>query len=77
MIIYDKTGEVLFDVQVNDSSVRNRAIMGDNSVTLNLSLPEYATIPVGSYIEYQGQRYTLWRPDNFKKHGTVSIHVPL
>ena len=77
MIIYDKTGEVLFDVQVNDSSVRNRAIMGDNSVTLNLSLPEYATIPVGSYIEYQGQRYTLWRPDNFKKHGTRNFEYQI
>lgn len=77
MIIYDKTGEVLFDVQVNDSSVRNRAIMGDNSVTLNLSLPEYATIPVGSYIEYQGQRYTLWRPDNFKKHGTRNFEYKI
>lgn len=77
MIIYDKTGEVLFDVQVNDSSVRNRAIMGNNSVTLNLSLPEYATIPVGSYIEYQGQRYTLWRPDNFKKHGTRNFEYKI
>lgn len=77
MIIYDKTGEVLFDVQVNDSSVRNRAIMGDNSVTLNLSLLEYATIPVGSYIEYQGQRYTLWRPDNFKKHGTRNFEYTI
>lgn len=77
MVIYDKTGEVLFDVQVNDSSVRNRAIMGDNSVTLNLSLPEYATIPVGSYIEYQGQRYTLWRPDNFKKHGTRNFEYKI
>ena len=77
MIIYDKTGEVLFDVQVNDSSVRNRAIMGDNSVTLNLSLPEYATIPVGSYIEYQGQRYTLWSPDNFKKHGTRNFEYKI
>lgn len=77
MIIYEKTGEVLFDVQVNDSSVRNRAIMGDNSVTLNLSLPEYATIPVGSYIEYQGQRYTLWRPDNFKKHGTRNFEYKI
>ena len=77
MIIYDKTGKVLFDVQVNDSSVRNRAIMGDNSVTLNLSLPEYATIPVGSYIEYQGQRYTLWRPDNFKKHGTRNFEYKI
>ena len=77
MIIYDKTGEVLFDVQVNDSSVRNRTIMRDNSVTLNLSLPEYATIPVGSYIEYQGQRYTLWRPDNFKKHGTRNFEYKI
>lgn len=70
MIIYDKTGGILFDVQVDDSSVRNRSIMGNNSVTLYLSLPEYTVIPVGSYIEYQGQRYTIWRPDNFKKHGT-------
>jgi len=77
MVIYDKTGKVLFDVQVDDSSVRNRSIMGDNSVTLNLSLPEYTVVPVGSYIEYQGQRYTLWRPDNFKKHGTRNFEYTI
>lgn len=70
MIIYDKSGNVILDVQVDDSSFCYRSIMQEKKVELHYSLTEYVEIPVGSYIEFGGERYTLWYPENFEKHGT-------
>ncbi|MDL2309854.1 hypothetical protein LJC39_01885 [Parabacteroides sp. OttesenSCG-928-B22] len=70
MIIYDKTGNELLNIEVDDTSVRVRKIMQDNSVTLYYSLSSHIEIPVFSYILYEGERYTLWSPSNFTKHGT-------
>lgn len=69
MIIYNNTGNKVLEVEVDDNSYRNRAIMGNNSLTLYYSLPVHIEIPVGSYCEYQGDTFTLKRPENFKmKH---------
>lgn len=73
MTIYDKTGTVILDVEVDDTSFRIRKIMGAHSVTLNYSLTDHVEIPIYSYIEHQGQRYTLWRPENFTKHGMRNL----
>lgn len=70
MKIYDKNNIELYDIAVGDSSVRHRAIMTDDSLTLNFSLPESIVIPKYAYTIYEGQRYTLWRPSEFKKHST-------
>ena len=67
MIIYNKNGEIILDIPVDDTSVRVRKLMQDHSVTLYYSLVEHVEIPVYSYIEYGGLRYTLWRPENFIK----------
>lgn len=69
MKIYNGSGEVILDVIVDDNSYRNRAIMGDHSVVLYFALPTFTEIPVGAYIDYQGERYTLERPEALKmKH---------
>lgn len=70
MVIYNKQGDVILDEPVSDDSSRTRQIMGVNAVTLKFSLTHHIEVPVGSYIEYQGQRYTLWRPENFEKLGS-------
>lgn len=67
MTIYDAYNQELLSINVNNKSYRYRSIMKDNSVTLYYSLVEHVELPVGSYIEFQGERYTLWRPENFKK----------
>lgn len=67
MIIYDSTGQTILDVAVDDDSYRNRAIMGDNNITLHYSLAEHVEIPVGAWCEFQNMRYTLMRPESFKK----------
>lgn len=69
MKIYDKTDRLILDIAVNDNSYRNRVIMSDHSLTLYYSLPEHVEIPVGAYCEFEGERYTLMRPEQLKmKH---------
>ena len=69
MIIYNNAGNKVLEIEVDDSSYRYRVIMGDHSLTLYYSLPEHLEIPVGSYCEFQGETFTLKRPENFKmKH---------
>lgn len=69
MNIYSSSDSLILAVKVDDNSYRNRQIMGDHNLTLYYSLAEHTEIPVGSYVEYQGVRYTLERPEAFKmKH---------
>lgn len=70
MKIYNSSGIEIIDIQVDDSSVRYRSIMSDDSLTLKFSHTATVSIPVGSYVIFEGQRYTLWLPENVKKHNT-------
>lgn len=82
MTIYDSEGRKVLDVAVDDNSYRNRAIMGDNNLTLYYSLAEHVEIPVGAYCNFENARYTLMRPESFKmKHSryfeyTVIFEAP-
>lgn len=73
MIIYDKTGNIILDIEVDDSSFCYQAIMQAKKIELHYSLTEHVELPVGSYIDFKGERYTLWYPENFEKHGTRNI----
>lgn len=70
MIIRDKKNTILLDIPVDDDSYRYRAIAQAKKVELRYSLVEHVELPTGAYIEYQGERYTLWYPSDFKKEGT-------
>lgn len=67
MKIYDKAGGEIIEVVVSDSSYAYNRVMGENTLNLYFSLPEFVDIPVGSYCEFEGQRFTLERPENFTK----------
>lgn len=67
--ILNKSGQKLLEVQVDDDSYRYRSISGSNLLKLMYSLPVHVDLPIGSYVDYQGERYTLWLPENFKKEG--------
>ena len=69
MIIYNKTGSKILDLEVDDNSYRYRAIRQGDKVYLYFSLTEHVEIPTYSYIDFQGQRYTLWKPENLTKNG--------
>lgn len=66
MIIYNNKNIKVLDVTVDDNSYRYRVIKGDHNLTLHYSLAEHVEIPVGSYCIYQGERYTLERPESLK-----------
>ena len=70
MKIFNQAGIELYDIVVDDSSVRYRSIMTDDSLTLQFSTTAPVTIPTRSYAEFEGSRYMLWRPQEFKKHST-------
>lgn len=70
MIFYRKDGIKVLDVQVDDNSYRFREIMGDNTLTLYFSLAEHVEIPLGAYVDFQGERYTLDRPEALTMHHT-------
>lgn len=70
MNIYDKSDNLILQVDVDDNSYRNRAIMGDHDLMLYYSLAKHVEIPIGAYCDYEGQRYTLLRPEQFKMQHT-------
>ena len=77
MKIYDMEDNELLDVEVDDSSYRYRAIRQGDKVYLYYALTRHVELPVGSHIEYQGRRYTLWRPEDLTKRGTRNIEYTL
>lgn len=66
-IHYDNT---TLEVTPKDDSFRYRAIMGTNTLTLKFTSHEFIELPLGAYVDYEGQRYTLEKPENFTKSGT-------
>nr|WP_314648827.1 hypothetical protein [uncultured Porphyromonas sp.] len=48
-------------VTPESSSYRYRKIAGEHAVHLSFVLERYEDLPLGSYLDYQGQRYRLWR----------------
>lgn len=77
MKIFDFEDNELLELTPDDSSVRYRSVMQENSLTLNFSRVEPVSVPVGSYCEFEGQRYTLFYPENFKKHNTRNFEYTL
>jgi hypothetical protein len=75
MKIYFNDTEI--DLLVNDNSYRYRAIKGEHALTLYYSLPQHVEIPVGAYCEFEGETYTLEKPENFKKHNTRNFEYTL
>lgn len=55
-------------VHVDDRSYRYRRIMADDKVFLYFSLPEFIEILPGAWITYQGAKYTMNKPADFKKN---------
>ena len=64
-------------IHEDDSSYRYRALMEKPTLTLKFSMPEFIEIPVGAWCEYQGEIYTLNKPENFKKQGSRRLEYTL
>lgn len=57
-------------LQPLDDSSRLREIMGDDILTLHYQAPTHANLPLGTTLQYQGQEYTLMRPQTLVMHHT-------
>lgn len=69
MKIYTKHGRIIYDGQVDDNSYSTNGVMSDHNLTLHFQSAVHLEIPIGAYCEFQGERYTLMRPENLKmKH---------
>ena len=62
-------GDKEIEIEVKDESYSYEAIMGEYTLTLYFSHPGYLEIPVGSWCDFYGKRYSLKRDSNFKKNG--------
>ena len=77
MIIYDKAGSILLDIEVDDTSVRYKAIKGENSLTLKFSLAEHVEVPLGSYCVFKGETYILMMPEDLTMNHRRSFEYTL
>lgn len=75
MILYNGDKEI--ELLVNDNSYSYEAIMGEDTLTLYLSHPGYLDVPVGSWCDFQGKRYSLKKDSNFKKNGERNYEYTL
>lgn len=77
MKIFDQKGSLILDIDVDDTSFRHRAIMDEDALTLYFSRPEFIEIPVGAYVDYEGERYTLMQPESLKMQHTRDFEFTL
>lgn len=70
-------GDKTYDIEVDDSSYRYRSLCAKPQLVLKFSLPEYIDIPVGSWCEFQNQKFTLNFASNLKKNGTRDIEYSM
>ncbi|MBN2747477.1 MAG: hypothetical protein JXR34_12185 [Bacteroidales bacterium] len=75
--LYSPDDSVLLQVEVEDRSYRIREIMGEHALYLYFSLPEYIDIVPGTYTDFNGERYLLRKPDNFKKNHTRDFNYTI
>jgi predicted small secreted protein len=75
--IYNSYGAELVTVTVSTDSYRRWQVMGEHAVTLNFQHAGFLEVPVGSYITYKGQRYTLYNPSNFTKNANRNYDYTL
>lgn len=61
------------DIHEDDASYRYRALMEKPQLVLKFSLPTYIEFPVGTWCEYQNEKYSVWSPQNIKKNGERNI----
>ncbi len=67
--IYDINGNILLEIDVNDTSSSYRSIDGRHELTLKYSLSNPTEIPIGSWCLFQNERFELMSHQDVKmKH---------
>ena len=76
MKIFNNNIEII-DIIVKDESYRYRTIMGENALTLTFSLSTFIEIPRGAYADFEGERYTLLKPQVFTEISSKEFEYTL
>ena len=71
MEIKDIQGNILVDVPITESAVKTDELMKQYSISLRWSAVVNDELPLGSYIEYEGVRYSLLAPYQPKQKDEV------
>lgn len=69
--IYKKDGTFLYEAQ---SPEYNGTFMGERTVSLNIKTPTEINFSVGDYIEYRGERFTLYLLPEVSKTATENTY---
>lgn len=75
MIIHFDDTEL--EVLVDDNSYRRRAVKEKDKLVLYYSLTHHVEIPVGAWVEYEGQVYSLFKASNFTKNSIRNFSYTL
>ena len=75
IILYNGSKEIKLDVK--DESYSYEAIMAEDTLNLYFSYPGYLEIPVGTWCDFYGKRYSLKKDSNFKKKGERNFEYTL
>lgn len=70
-------GNETIELLTNDDSYSYEAIKGEDTLTLYFSHPGFINIPVGSWCDFYGKRYSLKKDSNFKKNGERNYEYTL
>lgn len=72
MIFFNKENKEILSISVDDNSYRQRELMGEHRLTLYFSLSTHIEIPIDTYVDYQGERYSLISSESLKiKHSRL------
>lgn len=75
MIIHFDNTEL--EIMPSDDSYRRRAIKEPSKLVLYYSLTRHIEIPVGAWVEYEGQKFWLTKASNFTKNSTRNFSYTL
>ena len=70
-------GNTELEVKAEDNSYRLRAVKGVDKLVLYYSLTHHVEIPLGAWVEYEGQVFTLLKASNFTKNSTRNFSYTL
>lgn len=70
MIIYDSYGNILLETEVSDRSGLYSSLDNRNQLTLHFCLDRLVDIPVGSWCNFEGNRYELMSAADVKMNHT-------
>jgi len=59
LILYNKTGEIIFEASPSDNSTLKHDLMGESVLNLTFSHPDYRELQVGDYAILDGEKYLI------------------